>query len=181
LVQQLEPWVRGRLESSAPPSEDEIRTAFVAPLLALSRADGGELLADVVNSRLSQSSTVQGLARQKGLTRSRLYELWGDAAAIVNIRWPDGQWLVAELHSRLAASDIDAAAKRLFDAAFELWFPLGRDEDDAPPASAGSRSASRKPESGRWPVPPLTRQSAVRLNYSPGFNSSGMTFPSEST
>ena len=179
-VQQLEPWVRRELEGSAPPSQEAVRAGFVAPLLALSRADGGELLADVVNSRLSNFSTVQGLARQKGLTRGRLYELWGDAAAIVDIRWPEGPRLVAELAAKLAASDIDAAAKRLFDSAFELWFPAVDREDDPRAVPAGARPGLSRQESKRWPVQPLARQ-AVRLDYSAGFNSSGLTAPSEST
>jgi len=179
-VQQLEPWVRHELECSAPPSQEEVRAGFVAPLLALSRADGGELLADVVNSRLSNFSTVQGLARQKGLTRGRLYELWGDAAAIVSIRWPEGRRLVAQLAAKLAASDMDAAARRLFDSAFELWFPAVDREDDALAAPVGSRPGLSRQDSKRWPVQPLARQT-VRLNYSPGFNSNGVTSPSEST
>ncbi|HUY91757.1 MAG TPA: hypothetical protein VMV10_23645 [Pirellulales bacterium] len=169
LVQQLESSIVRLLSLSGAPSADEVRTQFVDPLLELSRLDGGDLLAEVAAGRLSHFSTVQALARQKGLTRGRIYELWGDAAAIVNIRWPEGQALVSQLQAKLAANPLEPRVQGLFDAALELWFPLSPQAESAPVQS----SASRRIAPGR--------RAPVRLSYSAAFHANGLTAPSEST
>jgi hypothetical protein len=177
LAVQFRPRLVPRLESSilhflslpAAPSAEEIQTRLVDVLLELSRLDGGDLLAEVAVSRLLHFSTVQALARQKGLTRGRIYELWGDAAAIVHIRWPEGQALVSELQAKWATMTLEPRARELFDAAFELWFPLSRQPETAPVQPAVSRTIV----SGR--------HAPVRLAYSAGFQGSGLTAPSEST
>lgn len=169
LVQQLESSILHFLSLPAPPSAESVQSQFINVLLELSRMDGGDLLAEVASSRLSHFSTVQALARQKGLTRGRVYELWGDAAAIVNIRWPEGQSLVSELQAKLTANPPEPRARSLFDAAMELWFPLSRQPEAAPIQSAVRRTI----------VP--GRQAPMRLAYSAGFQTSGLTAPSEST
>lgn len=169
LVQQLESSIIRFLASSEAPSAEELRTQLIDVLLELSRMDGGELLAEVAANRLSNFSTVQGLARQKGLTRGRIYELWSDAAAIVNVRWPEGQALLGELQAKLATKSLPPQTQALFDAAIELWFPLGPQNDAAP-----LQSSARRMTSPRRPLP-------VRLSYSAAFHSSGLTAPSEST
>jgi hypothetical protein len=169
LVQQLESSILHFLNSPAPPSVESVREQFTDVLLELSRLDGGDLLAEVAASRLSQFSTVQALARQKGLTRGRIYELWGDAAAIVNVRWPEGQSLVCEWQAKMTANLPDSRARAMFDAAMELWFPLSRQ----PAASPIQPAMRRTIGSGR--------QAPMRLAYSAGFQTSGLTTPSEST
>jgi hypothetical protein len=169
LVQQLESSILQFLSLPAPPSAESMRSQFIDVLLELSRLDGGDLLAEVAASRLSHFSTVQALARQKGLTRGRIYELWGDAAAIVNIRWPEGQSLACEWQAKLAANSPEPRARAMFDAAMELWFPLSRQPEATPIQSAVRRST----------VP--GRQAPMRLAYSAGFQASGLTAPTEST
>lgn len=169
LVQQLESTLLHFLGLPAPPSAENIRSQFIDVLLELSRLDGGDLLAEVAASRLSHFSTVQALARQKGLTRGRIYELWGDAAAIVNVRWPEGQSLVCEWQAKMAAHPPDAGARAVFDAAQELWFPLSQQPEAVPIQPAVRRTIG------------AGRQTPVRLAYSAGFQTSGLTAPSEST
>ena len=168
LVQQLESSIARLLNHARAPSVDEVRSLFVDPLLELSRLDGGDLLAEVAACRLSHFSTVQALARQKGLTRGRVYELWGDAAAIVNIRWPEGQLAVNQWQAKLAATPLEPRAQGLFDAAMELWFPLSRQSEAAPMQTSAPRRIA------------ADRRTPVRLNYS-AFHSNGLTAPSEST
>lgn len=168
LVQQLESSI-ARLLSHQAPSTDEVRSLFVDPLLELSRLDGGDLLAEVAACRLSHFSTVQALARQKGLTRGRVYELWGDAAAIVNIRWPEGQTAVSQLQAKFAAAPLEPRAQKLLDAAIELWFPLSQQAAGAPAQTLAPRRIA------------ADTHAPVRLNYSAAFHSNGLTAPSEST
>ena len=169
LVQQLESSILHFLSLPTPPSAENIRSQFIDVLLELSRLDGGDLLAEVAASRLSHFSTVQAPARQKGLTRGRIYELWGDAAAIVNVRWPEGQSLASGLQAKFAAIPPEPKARSLFDAAMELWFPLSQQPEAAPIQSAVRHTVVAE------------RQAPMRLAYSAGFQTSGLTAPSEST
>ncbi len=124
LVQRVESWVLQRLEFPAGPSVEELQAEFIMPLLEQMLVDGGELHCDVVRSRLEYSKlTVRTLARQKGVTRGRLYELWADAATICAVRWPEGQTLTGRLHHKLLAENAEPAAQQVFEAALAIWFP----------------------------------------------------------
>lgn len=128
LVQRVESWVQQQLYSAAAPSVSEVQAEFVTPLLEQLSVDGGEQHCDVARRRLENPNlAVRTLARQKGVTRGRLYELWADAATMTSVRWPEGQALIARLRIKLLADKLDPEAQQLFDSAAALWFPEGRD------------------------------------------------------
>lgn len=124
LVQRVESWVQFQCQSRTPPSASEIQNEFIAAMLEQLAIDGGEQHAEVARIRLQQPETaVRILAMRKGVTRARLYELWADAAMLVTVRWPEGQALTTRLYDKLAADNVDASTRRLYDAAVGLWFP----------------------------------------------------------
>ncbi len=128
LVQRVETWVQQQLPLPSAPSVGEVHSEFVAPLLEQLSIDGGDQHCDVARSRLERPNlAVRTLARQKGVTRGRLYELWADAATMAAVRWPEGQSLTARLHAKLLADKMEPAAQQLFESAMGLWFPEGRD------------------------------------------------------
>lgn len=128
LVQRVESWVQLRFDATSGPSIKEVQAEFVAPLVEQVLLDGGELHADVVQSRLERPDlTVRSLARQKGLTRGRLYELWADAATIAGVRWPDGLALTTRLRRKLLTDNTEQSAQQLFETAAAMWFPPRRD------------------------------------------------------
>jgi hypothetical protein len=124
LVQQVESWVRQQFQSSVSPSASELHAEFAAPLLEQLSLDGGELHCDVVRSRLERPGmAIHTLARQKGVTRARLCELWADAAEVAAVRWPEGRTLTGRLRIKLLTDKIDPVAQQLLDSATGLWFP----------------------------------------------------------
>jgi hypothetical protein len=132
-VIHLEGWVLRYLQRSGAPSYQELRSEFVAPLLEQVRIDAGSQIAKLAESQLSPSgATVRQAAHKLGLTRARIYQLLGDMAMIVKVRWPEGQALVAKLRDRLASQDAAPATLELLDAAIELFFVNGANDLPTP-------------------------------------------------
>ncbi|HUY91042.1 MAG TPA: hypothetical protein VMV10_20055 [Pirellulales bacterium] len=151
-VIQLENWVLRYLQRPGAPSYEELRSTFIGPLLDQVRIDAGAQIAKLAESRLAPSgATVRQAAQRLGLTRARIYQLLGEAGAIVKVRWPEGQALVASLRERLASQDADKATLELLDAAIELFFVTGGNDLPLPlhaaqadlPAAEGNANSSR--------------------------------------
>ena len=164
-VVRLENWVQRYLHGAGVPSHEELRTAFVAPLLEQVRIDAGPQIAKLAESRLGPANTtVRHAAQRLGLTRARIYQLLGEAATIVKVRWPEGQAMAKQLRERLASREIEQATLDLLDASIDLFFVAGADdlpvshapkpllaaEPKASPAAANGQSAKgAKRHSGR--------------------------------
>jgi hypothetical protein len=132
-VIRLESWVLQYLQRSGIPNYEELRSALVLPLLDQVRIDAGPQIAKLAESRLvTGGATVRQAAQRLGLTRARIYQLLGEVATIVKVRWPEGHALVAKLRERLASQDAEKATVDLLDAAIDLFFVSGGNELPAP-------------------------------------------------
>jgi len=124
LVEQLESWGERRLSEPGPLEIDEIRSAFVAPLLEQVVIDAGQGTARIVESRLPpQGLSVQRIARQLGLTRGRVYEVLADVETILDVRWPEGRSMARRLAERMAGQSPDSAERQLIDSVAQLFYP----------------------------------------------------------
>lgn len=132
-VIRLESWVLQYLQRSGVPTYEELRSTLILPLLDQVRIDAGPQIAKLAESRLVPGgATVRQAAQRLGLTRARIYQLLGEVATIIKVRWPEGQALVAKLRERLASQDADQATVDLLDAAIDLFFVSGGNELPTP-------------------------------------------------
>lgn len=139
IISRLEAWLVSALQRNKLPAEEELRNAFVKPLVEQIRMDAGEQIAELVVGRLGfhgVAASVRQAARQMGLTRARVYQLLGDAGAIMDVRWPEGRLLADRLRNRLW-TDLNFASLRPglsttsayleryeeFETAIQLFFP----------------------------------------------------------
>ncbi len=122
-VLQLENWVSRYLQCPGVPDVEELRTAFIKPLLDQVRIDAGSQIAKLAENRLAPGgATVRQAAQKMGLTRARIYQLLGEVATIVKVRWPEGQALATRLQEQLQSREADAKTLELLNAAIELFF-----------------------------------------------------------
>lgn len=125
-VVEIEYWAAAVMRRAVEVDADTIRHSFVDPLMAQVEIDAGEEIAQLAASRLrldGSGATVRQVARQMDLTRARVYQLLGDVAAIMNVRWPDAQSVIAGLREALHEQIKDAKQLELFEAVCELFFP----------------------------------------------------------
>lgn len=126
LAGQVENWLLAALERSEPPCPAELDRQLLTPLAAQVRGDLGELVGDLVDDRLGLSgheASVREKAAALGLTRARLYQLLADAAEVIAVRWPEGQYLAQHLASKLRSQGADPGEYEHFFAAVDLFFP----------------------------------------------------------
>ena len=132
-VLQLENWVLRYLQRPGVPDAEEMRTSFLKPLLDQVRIDAGSQIAKLAENRLAPSgATVRQAAQRMGLTRARIYQLLGEVATIVKVRWPEGQALAIRLQEQLQTREADAQTLDLLNAAIELFFASSDHDLPAP-------------------------------------------------
>jgi len=125
---QLESWIASALIAEEPPSAEELHENFIQPLVAQTRIDAGESLAELVELRLGlghEVHSVREVAEKLGLTRARVYQMMADLAAVMQVRWPEGQSLVHELVMWLHATKPEGEYRSFFAGA-EVFFPAKR-------------------------------------------------------
>jgi len=125
---QLEAWIASSLASEVPPKPADLHEHFVLPLVAQTRIDTGESMAELVELRIGlngEEQSVRQVADRLGLTRARVYQMLADVAAIPQVRWPEGQALVREIVQWLNAEK-PKGDYCLFFAAAEVFFPVKR-------------------------------------------------------
>ncbi len=131
---QIESWLASSLASDEPPTSADLHEHFVLPLVAQTRIDTGESMTDLVELRLGlngEEDSVRQVAEKLGLTRARVYQILADVAAIMQVRWPEGQALVHEMVLWLNAVKPEGDYRAFFVAS-EVFFPSKRSLTDDP-------------------------------------------------
>jgi hypothetical protein len=93
-------------------------------LLDQIRIDLGDQVAGLATARLSlddDAPTVKQQADTMGVTRARVYQLLEDCAKVMEMRWPEGRWLLAPLSTRYGTSDPDTIG--LVHGIVDLFYP----------------------------------------------------------
>jgi hypothetical protein len=107
-IPPLTRWLLERVGQEELPSVDELHQNVVKPMLNQIRIDLGDQVAGLATARLSldeNSPSVKQQADAIGVTRARVYQLLEDCAKVMDVRWPEGRWLLAPLATRFGASD----------------------------------------------------------------------------
>ena len=123
-VPRLNRWLLEASTATNMPPVEVIQENVVQPLVRQIEIDLGKTVAKLVTSRLSLDSsapTVRQQAKRLDVTRARIYQLLEDCAKVMEVRWPEGNWLLAALASKLESPNTDAVG--LVHATCDLFFP----------------------------------------------------------
>ncbi len=135
---QLEAWFTTALAAQAPPTPAQIDAHFVEPLIEQLTCDTHEPIPELAKQRIGLSGTaksVRDIAQGLGLTRARVYQMLGEAAAVMRVRWPEGPSLVHEMDRWIRAAHPGEAGFQKFLQSSELFFPQRRVGSEEPDAS----------------------------------------------
>jgi hypothetical protein len=123
-VPPLRRWLLDAIDVAELPSSDELRKHVVNPLIRQIRIDLGDQVADLAAARLSLDENAPSVKQQAdaiGVTRARVYQLLEDCGKVMEVRWPEGRWLLAPLATRFGASDPETIG--LLHGIIDLFYP----------------------------------------------------------
>lgn len=131
-IDAVQQWIADTMQSKQLPDDTEIFQRFIRPLLDQIHVDATEQVAGLADERvglLGPIVSVREVAREKGLTRARVYQLLNEINDIMQVRWPSGQMEVHELAEKLQVEAAVAGKSEMlgqFQAAVELFYPSNR-------------------------------------------------------
>lgn len=128
---QVTRWLHEALSQSQPPPARAIHQKLITPLIGQIEIDLGDQVATLAEERLSLSGEtppVKSQANRLGVTRARVYQLLDDCAKVMEVRWPEGRWLLAPLAS---ATNLETDAVSLLHGVRDLFFPAPRSRETA--------------------------------------------------
>jgi hypothetical protein len=122
-VTPLTKWILEVADRKILPAASEVHARLAAPLIAQIEIDRGAQIAGIVRNRLAleQPISVKLQAEELGVTRARVYQLLDECALCLELRWPEGRWLLAPLATDHCRGDRNAL--ELVTAIRELFFP----------------------------------------------------------
>lgn len=102
----------------------ELQEYVARPLVHQVSIDLEQQIADLAAERLGlkgPAPTVTEQAERLGVTRARVYQLLEDCARTLEVRWPEGRWMLAPLASKPAETDPEAMS--LIHGVRSLFYP----------------------------------------------------------
>jgi hypothetical protein len=126
-VPKLVRWLNETIREPELPDVESLHKNIVRPMIAQIKIDLGSQVADLAASRLcldENAPSVKQHAKNLGVTRARVYQLLEDCAKVMDVRWPEGRWLLAPLTSRFGTSRPEAIG--LLHGICDLFFPVDR-------------------------------------------------------
>jgi hypothetical protein len=123
-IPPLNRWLMETIAHQELPSVDELHKHIVKPMINQIRIDLGDQVAGLANSRLcldENAPSVKQQAETIGVTRARVYQLLEDCGKVMDVRWPEGRWLLAPLATRFGTSDPETIG--LVHGIIDLFFP----------------------------------------------------------
>jgi hypothetical protein len=109
------------------PPIDDLHQHIVKPMINQIKLDLGDQVAGLAAARLcldENSPSVKQQAETIGVTRARVYQLLEDCAKVMDVRWPEGRWLLAPFASRFGSSDPETIG--LVHGIIDLFYPPER-------------------------------------------------------
>jgi hypothetical protein len=125
-IRPIEQWIRKYLAGDEPPTAKELRRELALPLLAQLEIDTGTNVTELAKQRIGLAGpalNVRQQAKDLGVTRARVYQLLDECNRVMNVRWPEGGWLLAMLGERMHAQSAEPAALQMMEALTSLFFP----------------------------------------------------------
>jgi len=109
------------------PDVEELHDRIVRPMVAQIKIDISDQVAELAAARLcldENAPSVKQQAETLGVTRARVYQLLEDCAKAMDVRWPEGRWLLAPLTTRFGSSRPEAIG--LLHGICDLFYPVER-------------------------------------------------------
>jgi hypothetical protein len=125
-IEPLEHWLHEQLAANELPSAEQIKQNFTIPLLDQLLVDAGPTVHRLAEERLGIHGAPQSVrlqSRRLGITRARVYQLLEDCGKIMEVRWPEGRWLVKAFANKLVELGAKGDDLQGFTATCELFFP----------------------------------------------------------
>ena len=123
-VPPLTRWLMETIAQPELPSLEELQKQLVRPMVRQIKIDLGDLVAGLAGARLrldENAPSVKQQAETIGVTRARVYQLLEDCAKVMEVRWPEGRWLLAPLATRFGSSDPETIG--LVHGLMDLFYP----------------------------------------------------------
>lgn len=123
-IPPLTRWLMEIIQQPELPPVDELRKHIVKPMVRQIKIDLGEQVAGLASARLrldENAPSVKQQAEAMGVTRARVYQLLEDCAKVMDVRWPEGRWLLAPLATRFGGSDPETIG--LVHGIIDLFYP----------------------------------------------------------
>lgn len=120
-------WLNEAIRQPELPDVEELHERIVRPLVNQIRIDIGDQVAELAAARLcldENAPSVKQQAETMGVTRARVYQLLEDCAKVMEVRWPEGRWLLAPLTTRFGTSRPEAIG--LLHGLCDLFYPIER-------------------------------------------------------
>ncbi len=140
-IPPLTRWLGETAWAPTPPTAEEVRERVITPMVQQVEIDLGEQIATLAAQRLrlhGEAPSVTEQAEGLGLTRARVYQLLDECARAMEVRWPEGRWLLAPLRSNLDGASPESMA--LVHGLRDLFYPEERPQGAA---AAGSSLTSQ--------------------------------------
>lgn len=160
-VDGVEAWLADVLAHGRLPSEADLRTRFLLPLVEQIRLDAGEATANLVFGRLGWEGpklSVRRAAMKLRLTRARIYQLLEDAETVVAVRWPKGLARMRSLMEKAVGLATESPERRLLTLAAETLF-ASEFRPQVVPAPAFLRRFETPAPAVTWHAAPVTAAS----------------------
>lgn len=126
-IPPLTRWLMETIAQPELPSLDELHKHLVRPMVRQIKIDLGDLVAGLAAARLrldDNAPSVKQQAETIGVTRARVYQLLEDCAKVMEVRWPEGRWLLAPLATRFGSSDPETIG--LVHGLVDLFYPVDK-------------------------------------------------------
>jgi hypothetical protein len=123
-IPTLTRWLLETIAQPDLPSLEDVQKRLVKPIIRQIKIDLGDEVAELASSRLrldDNAPTVKQQAERMGVTRARVYQLLEDCAKVMEVRWPEGRWLLAPLATRFGTSDPETIG--LVHGVIDLFYP----------------------------------------------------------
>jgi hypothetical protein len=120
-------WLNETIRQPELPAVEELHERIVRPLVAQIKIDIGDQVAELAAARLcldENAPSVKQQAENLGVTRARVYQLLEDCAKVMDVRWPEGRWMLAPLTTRFGTSRPEAIG--LLHGLCDLFYPVER-------------------------------------------------------
>ncbi len=125
-VLSIERWIAAQLHASHGPSKESVRESLALPLVHQIHFDCGPTLGRLVEARLgihSAAQTVRVQSKRLGVTRARVYQLLEECEQAMNVRWPEGRYLLVLLQQRLATMQPMPEGLAIVRSTVNLFYP----------------------------------------------------------
>ena len=130
-IPPLSRWIMQTIDQPELPAAEELHQKIIEPLVAQIHIDLGKQIGNLVAARLSldpNAPSVKQYADKMNVTRARVYQLLEDCGKVMEVRWPEGRWLLTPLAAKFGSSPPDTIG--LLHGMVDLFFPAERPKMD---------------------------------------------------